>query len=154
MTYATDNNTKKAIDSFRRFDVDTQLALLWYGYLDIKDQLTPAPPAESETLAKALYDGIEARSPQEQLQAQRDIASGAQSDFSKQYAALDPSARIELWFKLAQGMESGKIIQLPSDYQLPAETNEFTEQIKQLEFEQRINFMRSIVREMGASATR
>ncbi|MBE9019865.1 Orange carotenoid protein, partial [Chroococcidiopsidales cyanobacterium LEGE 13417] len=39
---------------------------------------------------------------------------------------------------------------VPSDYEPPAETNEFVEQIKQLEFEQRLNFMRSAVVEMGA----
>jgi hypothetical protein len=151
MTYATDNNTQQAVNKFRQFDVDTQLALLWYGYLDIKDELTPAPPSESETLAKAVYDRIAALDPQAQLQAQRDIASGAQSEYGKQYSALDPSGRIELWLLLGQGMEAGKVIQLPSNYQLPNQTQDFTESIKQLDFEQRINFMRSIVREMGAS---
>jgi hypothetical protein len=150
MTYATDNATKQAVDTFKGFDPDTQLALLWYGYLDIKDSLNPAPPAASETVATAVFDRIQALPQQEQLQAQRDIISGNQSEFSQVYAALDPSARIELWLLLAQGMEKGTVIPVPSDYQLPAETDEFTAQIKQLDFEKRINFMRSIVRDMGA----
>jgi hypothetical protein len=150
MTYATDNTTKQAVETFQRFDADTQLALLWYGYLDIKDALTPAPPAASETVATALFDRIQALPHQEQLQAQRDIVSRKKSEFSQAYTALDPSARIELWLLLAQGMEKGTVIPLPSNYQLPTETDKFVAQIKELDFEKRINFMRSIVRDMGA----
>ncbi len=43
MTYTVDNPTRSALERFQQFDVDTQLALLWFGYLDIKDQLQPAP---------------------------------------------------------------------------------------------------------------
>jgi hypothetical protein len=124
--------------------------LLWYGYLDIKDQLNPAPPAASETVGRALYDDIKALPRQEQLQAQRDIVSRTPSNIGRAYSALDPSARLEVWLLLGQGIEDGSVIEVPSNYQLPAETNEFTEQIKQLDFEQRINFMRSAVRDMGA----
>lgn len=157
MTYAKtdislDTNTQQALDTFRHYDVDTQLALLWFGYLDIKDQLNPAPPIDVEVTAKALYDQIKPLSPQDQLQAQRDIVSGTSTDIFRTYAALSPSAKIEAWLLLGQGMESGDIIQVPSDYQLPAETDEFTAMIKQLEFEQRINFMRAAVQTMQTSA--
>lgn len=153
MTYATNNTTKQAIDKFSQYDTDTQLALLWFGYLDIKDKLNPGPPYESENLATAVYHRIQSLPQQEQLQAQRDILEKSkQSEFSREYAAFDPSARIELWLLLGKGMEKGEIVQVPSDYQLPAETEEFTNLIKQVDFEERINFMRSIVRDMGASA--
>ena len=56
MTYTVDETTKPALESFQRFDVDTQLALLWFGYLDLKDELTPAPPNSVETPAKAVFD--------------------------------------------------------------------------------------------------
>jgi hypothetical protein len=42
MTFASDDATKQSVEAFQRFDVDTQLGLLWFGYKDIKDQLTPA----------------------------------------------------------------------------------------------------------------
>lgn len=95
---------------------------------------------------------IQALSPQEQLQAQRDLISDGSTDISREYSALSPSARIEVWLLLAQRMENGSIIQVPSDYQLPAETDEFTAMIKKLEFEQRVNFMRSAVQTTGALA--
>lgn len=145
MTYTVDERTKPALKKFQSFDVDTQLALLWFGYLDIKDQLNPAPPQSVEVPGKAVFDQIKFLSPEQQLQAQRDLLKGANNDIYRAYNALSPNAKVEVWLLLAQGMEDGTIIQVPSNYQLPAETDEFTAQIKQLGFEQRINFMLSAV---------
>lgn len=150
MTFATDENTKQSLETFKRFDVDTQLALLWFGYLDIKEQLNPGNAASAQDTAGAVYDRIAALSKEEQLQVQRDIASGADSEFSHTYSSLSSSGKLDIWLRLAQGMEEGTIIGMPSDYQLPSDTEEFVNQIKQLDFEQRINFMRSLVVEMGA----
>ncbi|MBD2432184.1 MULTISPECIES: orange carotenoid protein N-terminal domain-containing protein [Fischerella] len=150
MTFATDERTKKAVEQFRKFDVDTQLALLWFGYLDIKDQLIPANQTSAQDTAAALYDQIKALPEEQQLQAQRDIASRANSDISRAYTALSSSAKIDVWLRLAQGMEEGVVIQVPSDYKLPENTNDFVNTIKGLEFEQRVDFTRSIVMEMGA----
>lgn len=150
MTFATDENTKKSLETFKKFDVDTQLGILWFGYLDLKDKLNPGNSAAAQDAAGAVYDQIKAMSKEEQLQAQRDIASGANSDISRTYNALSSSGKLDVWLRLSQGMEEGVIIQVPSDYQLPSETNQFVEQVKQLDFEQRINFMRSLVVEMGA----
>ena len=151
MTFATDDITKQTLESFKRFDVDTQLAILWFGYLDIKDQLDPANATSAQTTAEALFDQIQALSPEEQLQAQRDIASCADTQISHTYSSLSSSGKLDVWLRLAQGMEKGTVIQVPSDYQLPAETQEFTNSVKQLDFEQRINFMRSAVIAMGAN---
>ena len=150
MTFATDDQTKQSLQKFKSFDVDTQLALLWFGYLDLKEQLTPANQTSAQDTAAAVFDQIAAMPKEEQLQAQRDIASGANSDVSRGYSALSSSGKLDVWLRLAQGMEDGRVIQVPSDYQLPEQTNEFVEQIKQLDFEQRLNFMRSAVVEMGA----
>jgi hypothetical protein len=152
MTYTANETTKRALDIFQRFDADTKLALLWYGYLDIKDKLNPAPPSSVETMGNALFDQVKALSPEQQLQAQRDMVNGAATDIGRAYLACDTSARMDSWLLLAKGMEEGTIVQVPSDYQLPESTNEFTELIKQVEFEERINFMRSAVMAMGTSA--
>ncbi|MEH2136592.1 orange carotenoid protein N-terminal domain-containing protein [Nostoc sp.] len=149
MTYTIDEKTKPALETFQRFDVDTQLALLWFGYLDLKDQLKPAPPERIEALAKAVFDKFLDLSHEEQLQAQRDIINGAANNISQAYNALSANARLDVWFMLAQGMENGTIIPVPSDYQLPGETDEFVALIKNLDFEQRINFMLTVVQKMG-----
>ena len=145
MTYAANPTTKRALELFGGFDTDTQLALLWYGYLDLKENLTPAPPNSVEVAGKTLYDHIQSLSAEEQLQAQRDMINGAGTDLGRSYLALDSSGRMETWLLLAQGMENGTIIQVPDDYELPEQTQEFTQTISELEFEERINFMRSAV---------
>lgn len=35
MTYLTVDAVKEPLNQFEKFNADTQLALLWYGYLDI-----------------------------------------------------------------------------------------------------------------------
>lgn len=149
MTYTADEATKPALESFKHFDVDTQLALLWFGYLDIKEQLQPAPPERIEVPAKAVFDLFLDLSPEEQLQAQRDIINGAANNISQAYNALSANSRLDVWLMLAQGMENGTIIPVPSEYQLPGETDEFVALIKKLEFEERINFLLTAVQAMG-----
>ncbi|MES1024607.1 orange carotenoid protein N-terminal domain-containing protein [Gloeocapsa sp. BRSZ] len=150
MTYTTDDTTKKAVEAFQQFDVDTQLGLLWFGYKDIKDQLQPANETSAQDTAEALFNQIQSLSQEEQLQAQRDIVSRANSDISRAYTSLSSSGKLDVWLRLAQGMDKGTVIQVPSDYELPAETKDFANMVKQLDFEQRIDFMRSAVVEMGA----
>ena len=152
MTFTTEDKTRKAVEQFRGFDADTQLGLLWHGYLDIKESLTPVNQDSAQQTAKALFDQIQAMPKEEQLQAQRDIISGASSDISSAYTALSSSAKLDVWLRLAQGMESGSVIQVPDDYELPSNTNDFVNSMKELDFEQRVNFMRSAVVEMGAKS--
>ncbi|PIG91883.1 orange carotenoid protein N-terminal domain-containing protein [Gloeocapsopsis sp. IPPAS B-1203] len=150
MTYATDDTTKKSVETFQQFDADTQLGLLWFGYKDIKDQLQPANETSAQDTAEALFNQIQSLPKEEQLQAQRDIANRANNDISRAYSSLSSSGKLDVWLRLAQGMDKGTVIQVPSDYELPTETQDFVDTIKQLDFEQRIDFMRSAVVEMGA----
>lgn len=152
MTFATDENTKQSIEKFQSFDVDTQLGILWFGYKDIKDQLSPANQTAAQDTAEAVFDQILVMPKEEQLQAQREIAGGADTDISRTYKALSSSGKLDVWLRLAQGMDDGRIIQVPSDYELPSETKDFVDTIKKLDFEQRINFMRSVVIEMGSKS--
>lgn len=152
MAFATDDSTKQTVEKFQSFDVDTQLGLLWFGYLDIKEQLNPGNSTAAQDAAGAVYDQIKAMSKEDQLQAQRDIASGAASDISHTYSSLSSSGKLDVWLRLSQGMEEGVIIQVPSDYELPSETKDFVAQITSLDFEKRIDFMRSTVIEMGTKS--
>ncbi|MGB3759507.1 MAG: orange carotenoid protein N-terminal domain-containing protein [Rivularia sp. (in: cyanobacteria)] len=95
---------------------------------------------------------MQAMPKEQQLQAERDIISGASSDISSSYTSLSSSGKLDVWLRLAQGMEDGSVIQVPDDYELPSNTNDFTNSIKDLDFEQRVNFMRSAVQEMGAKS--
>jgi len=105
-------------------------------------------------MAHTIYDEIKVLPQEQQLQAQRDILSGADSQFGKSYSALSNSARIEIWLLLGQGMESGEIINVPSDYKLPEQTHEFSDYISGLGFEERVEFMQAAVQAMGAASTK
>ncbi len=150
MAFATDNKTKQCVEAFRKFDVDTQLGLFWFGYKDIKDQLTPTNAASSQTMAEAVFHQIEPLSKEEQLQAQRDIASCADTPISRAYGSLDPSAKLDVWLRLAQAMDRGTVIQVPEDYKLPDNTKEFVDMVTGLDFEQRLEFSRTTAFGMGA----
>ncbi len=152
MTFATSDKTNEALQAFDGFDVDTKLALLWFGYLDIKDELNPVNTTSSQRLAEAVFNQIQSMSKEEQLQAQRDIASNADTTISREYYGLDPSAKLDLWLRLSQGMEKGTIIPMPEGYELPENTNDFVKMVSSLDFEQRIEFTRSAVMKMGATA--
>lgn len=152
MTYMTQESVKRPLDLFNGYDVDTQLALLWLNYLDIKSSLTPSPDYKTETIASALFDRFTGSSYDEQLQAMRDIAGKQNTALSREYAALSPSAKLDIWLMLAQGMENGTIVGYPSDYNLPESTQEFISAFKQLDFEQQINFIRNAVANMGYNA--
>lgn len=149
MTYLTVDAVKEPLKQFESFDADTQLALLWYGYLDIKEQLTPNPDHKTDGISRAIFNKVAALSKQEQLQVQRDITNRADTPISQEYGAASPSAKLEFWLLLAQGMESGDIVNVPDDYKLPEHTQAFVNQIKGLDFEERINFTRNAVVKMG-----
>ncbi|TVP60780.1 MAG: Orange carotenoid protein [Nodularia sp. (in: Bacteria)] len=150
MTFTTNERTRTSVEEFRRFSVDAQLALLWYGYLDIKDNLIPTNQPSVQETAAALVDQIQSMPQKQQLQAQRDIVSCASTEISRSYKALSSSAQLDVWLRLAEGMENGTIIPVPSDYQLPSETDSFVNRVKDWDFEQRVDFLRSVVFEMGA----
>jgi hypothetical protein len=144
--------TQKALSMFQRYDADTQLALLWFGYLDIKDELD-APTMEAyDEPVRNLFNEIAAMPQDQQLQAQRDIVSGQSSAASQAYNAFSNNARITFWLLLGEGMDDGTIVNPPSDYQLPQETQEFSDYISQQSFEERVEFMQAAVQKMGATA--
>jgi len=150
MTFTSNETTKQSLQQFQSFDVDTQLGLLWFGYLDLKDQLNPGNQTSAQDVAGSVYDQFKTMSQEAQLQAQRDIIGRVDTEISRTYKSMSSSAKLDLWLRLAQGIDEGVIIQVPSDYQPPAETEEFVNSIQQLDFEERVNFMKSAVVEMGA----
>ncbi len=151
MTYTAENTINEALAAFQKFDVDTQLALLWFAYLDIKDQLQPAPPITVTAPADAIFDQIKALPKEQQLQAQRDIAARANTPISKAYGSLNPNSKLQVWLSLAQGMEDGSIIGMPENYEVPTNTHGLIDRIQSLELDQRISFLMGSVRAMGAA---
>jgi hypothetical protein len=72
---------------------------------------------------------------------------------TREYGALSDTTKLLFWFMLAQGMDAGDVIPMPSDYQLSGAANQVLEQVKALEFQQQMTFFRDIVSPMGSEPT-
>ncbi|MBD2060365.1 Orange carotenoid protein [Oculatella sp. FACHB-28] len=148
------NNQKEAVQAFQQFNIDEQLALLWYLYKDIGNQISPEPNDNStgSPIAGSWVNQIKQAPKEEQLQIQRDIASRKDTEYSHQYGALDSSTKLFFWYALAQSMDEGSVIQVPSDYNLPEQAQGFLEQLKPLSLEDKITFAKSVVLPMGSGS--
>lgn len=150
MTFTKDN-PEQALQSFRKLNVDDQLALLWFIYTKMGDSITPAAPGRAGIdIAEALFNRIKGMSHDEQLQVQRDFLSNADTELSREYGSLSDNTKLLLWYRLAQGMESATIVPMPPNYELNGEAKSLLSAVEGMEFEQQITFLRSAVEPTGA----
>jgi len=152
MTFANLNQNVEASDkAFDRLSVDDQLALLWYVYTEMGENITPAAPAAaSPEIASGLYQQVEAMDKQAQLQAMRDIAGRKNTQISREYGSLSANTKLAFWYRLAQGMDDGSIIGMPDDYKMAEEGDRLLAALETMEFEQQITFLRDAAMGMGA----
>lgn len=145
------SNIEQAVQQLQRLNADDQLAVLWFVYEEMKGGITPDPKTAGLDLSQAIVHRIQQFSREEQLQAQRDIVTGADNEITRQYGALSPRAKLGVWYVLGQEMEKQTIIPMPGDYKLSSEAQKVFDRIKQFDFEQQTSFMSSAVAKMGAS---
>jgi hypothetical protein len=153
MTSTTISSYDQGKQALKALSVDDQLGLLWFVYTKIGSSITPAAPgASGSEIAQGLFNQVKELSHDEQLQVQRDIASNADTQISREYGSLSPETKLAFWYFLAQGMENGTIIPMPPDYELPQEGKDLLAQIEAMDFQQQIDFLRGAVLPMGAEA--
>jgi len=153
MTSTTISSYDQGKQALKALSVDDQLGLLWFVYTKIGSSITPAAPgASGSEIAEGLFNQVKELSHDEQLQVQRDIASNADTQISREYGSLSPETKLAFWYFLAQGMENGTIIPMPPDYELPQEGKDLLAQIEAMDFQQQIDFLRGAVLPMGAEA--
>jgi hypothetical protein len=155
MTSAQSQNPtiNQAAESFRGLDVDNQLALFWFIYKEMGRSITPAAPGASTVspqIAEGLFNQVKDMSHEEQLQIQRDLITGANTQTTRQYGSLSDTTKLLFWYLLAQGMDSGTVIPMPENYKLSASAEDLLNSIKQMGFEQQITLFRDYVSPMGA----
>lgn len=153
MTFTTDNISSydQGKEAFKGLSVDTQLALLWFVYTKLGSSITPAAPgASGSEIAQGLFNQVKELPHEEQLQVQRDIASNADTQISREYGSLSPETKLAFWYYLAQGMENGTIIPMPPNYELAQSGKDLLAKIELMEFSQQIDFLRGAVLPMGA----
>ncbi|XGW00513.1 MAG: orange carotenoid protein N-terminal domain-containing protein [Leptolyngbya sp. BL-A-14] len=152
MTYTTSNPSSEQVKAFQRLDADQQLALFWFIYTEMGESITPAAPGASTvspTIAEGLFNQVKEMSHEEQLQLQRDLIARKNTQFAREYGAIGDTTKLLFWYLLAQGMDNGTVIPVPSDYKLSADAESLFNQIKRLEFNEQITLFRDIVSPMG-----
>lgn len=153
MTFVNDETLNKPTQAFQSLDVDEQLALFWFVYKEMGSSITQAAPGASTTsdaIAEGLFNQVKQISHEEQLQVQRNLIERKDTQISREYGSLSDTTKLLFWYLLAQGMNQGTIIPMPSNYQLSSESQDLLNQIEGLEFNQQITLFREIVGPMGA----
>ncbi|NDJ19711.1 orange carotenoid protein N-terminal domain-containing protein [Myxacorys almedinensis] len=152
----TSNVANDLLQAFQGLEVDQQLAVFWFVYTEMGDSITPAAPGASTVspeIAEGLFNQIKDLSHEEQLDLQRALVSNKDTELSREYAALGDTTKLLVWYLLAQGMDNGTIIPMPAGYELPSDSQQVLEQIKQLAFDEQIALFRDIVSPMGFDST-
>ena len=156
MTYTTSNSSSELVSAFQSLGTDEQLALFWFVYTEMGESITPAAPGASTVspeIAEGLYNQVKEKSQEEQLQIQRDLIDHKNTLFTREYGALSDTTKLLFWYRLSQGMDSGEIIPMPPGYELPSQSQEVLNKIKELDFGQQITLFRDIVVPMGVDPT-
>lgn len=153
MTYTTSDNKSELFKSFQRLGVDRQLALFYFIYKEMGGAITPAAPGASTAspaIAEGLFDQVKELSREEQLQIQRDLIEGANTQITREYSALSDTTKLLFWYLLARGMDDGSVIPMPENSSLSAEEEELLNQIKAMDFQKQMTFFRDLVSPMGS----
>ena len=155
MTFTNDPTISQAVKAFQSLDVDEQLGLFWFIYKEMGGAVTPAAPGASTVspaIAEGLFNQVKEKSHEEQLQIQRDLIQGKDTQVSREYGSLGDTTKLLFWYLLAQGMDSATIIPMPPGYELSSQAQELLNQIKGMQFDQQMTLFRDYVSPMGAEA--
>jgi Orange carotenoid protein, N-terminal len=153
MTYTTSDNKSELLKSFQSLGVDRQLALFYFIYKEMGGSITPAAPGASTAspaIAEGLFDRVKELSREEQLQIQRDLIEGNNTEIAREYSALSDTTKLLFWYLLARGMDDGSVIPMPENSSLSAQEEELLNQIKAMDFQKQMTFFRDLVSPMGS----
>ncbi|MBF2026160.1 MAG: Orange carotenoid protein [Oscillatoriales cyanobacterium C42_A2020_001] len=152
MTYTQSNTANELLQAFQGLETDQQLALFWYIYKEMGDSITPAAPGASTVspdIAEGLLNQVLEMSHEEQLQLQRDLIERKNSLIAREYGAMSDTTKLLFWYRLAQEMETNRVVPFPANYDLSEQAQQVFQQIKQLDFGQQITVFRDYVAPMG-----
>ncbi len=150
-TQLLSETTQNVFDTYTKLDVDQRLALLYLIYEAMGDQITPAAPTAADpNLAPMLLGDFYTLDQQQQLEIMRQIAGGADTEYSRAYGGLAENNQLLVWFAWAQAM-GDTVVDMPANYRAGEGLNNLLSQIEQLEFQEQISVLREIAGQMGYS---
>ena len=135
---------------FQRLSTDDKLGLLWVAYTEIGRSITPAAPGAARLqFAEGLLNQIKQMPQGDQLQVMRDLVNKVSTPITRAYGTLTNNTKLAFWYKLAELMEAGIVIPVPSYYQLSQEASATLAAIQNLNFNQQITILRNAASDMG-----
>jgi hypothetical protein len=138
------------IARFNQLNVEDQLALIWFAYLEMGTTITVAAPgAASMVLAENALDQIRQMSFREQSQAMCDLANRADTPICRTYASWSMNIKLGFWYRLGEWMEQGVVAPIPEGYKLSANAAAVLLAIQGLDPGQQITVLRNSVADMG-----
>ena len=148
-TQALTPETQKVVEAFHTLDTDAKLAWLYFVYKKMGGSITPAAPyaAEPELAPKLLGDYYQL-SDDQQLAIMREIVNRENTEYSHAYGALKENNQLFVWYVWAVAM-GDTVVGMPNSYKATDATNKLLSQIEELEFEEQMSVLRTIVGDMG-----
>ncbi len=138
------------IARFSQLNVEDQLALIWFAYLEMGQSITiAAPGAANMQFAEITMNKIKNMTPLEQSQTMCDLANRADTEVSRTYATWTPNIKLGFWYRLGEWMEQGYVAPIPEGYKLSANAAAVLQAIRGLESGQQITVLRNAVVDMG-----
>lgn len=137
-------------------EIDEQLAILWYVYRDlVKDNITPEAERPDENLDKSegLIEKVKQMSPEDQLQVQRDLIIGKDTEQFQTYKDYSSNQKLFFWYRLSEEMERGNAVRVPDDFQLSPDAQQLLDSVKEIGFSNQLVFIKDAVGLGAAQAT-
>ena len=141
----------QAVQALKLLDEDSQLALLWHLFQDIKEQISlGGEEMTGDDVAADLVGQLKQMSDDEQLQALRNVVAEADTDVSETYSSFSEKGKLAFWYLLAQNTESSSTVAVPANYTLSESATELLDQLKTLDFQKKVDFLSSTLTNLGA----
>ncbi len=113
--------------------------------------ITPAAPvAAGSEIAESLCNQLKALSPSDQIKAQQDIATGANTLLIREYGSLSDDTKLAFWYYLGLGMANGSNAPLPPGTEPSQASQDLLAQLEAMDHGKQISFLRGSVDGMGA----
>ncbi|MEM6610945.1 MAG: orange carotenoid protein N-terminal domain-containing protein [Cyanobacteria bacterium P01_C01_bin.72] len=139
--------------AFTTLSTDEKLGLLWVIYGNLGGAITPAATGAARVqFIAGLLQEVTSLPQEQQLQFMRDLVNRVNTPLTRAYGTFSNNNKLAFWYQLAEGMTTGKIVPVPSYYNLSNAGSGVFNQIAQLEFGQQITLLRKFVVEMGVNS--
>jgi hypothetical protein len=150
-TQITEQSTDALFQRYDALGVDDKLALLYYIYEAMGGSITPAAPGAADPeLAESLVSELFDLSEDEQLEAMRSVVRCDRSDISQRYGGFSANNQLLVWYRWAEAM-GDRIVGMPDDYKAQGPVQEILGDLKNMEFQSQISFLREAATQMGYS---